>query len=100
MDNVCHTLIGAALGESGMKRWTRYGNATLMIAANLPDIDVAVFATRVPSVSFRRGWPHGVLADLLLPIALATVVMAFDRIRRGQPLGVAPTNVGAGQRAR
>src|SRR5688572_20546197 len=39
MDNVCHTLVGAALGEAGLKQRTRYGNVTLMIAANLPDID-------------------------------------------------------------
>ena len=37
-----------------------------MIASNLPDIDVLIFATGTPSVAFRRGWTHGVLADLLL----------------------------------
>ena len=55
MDNLCHTLVGAALGEAGLKRQTRFGNATLMIASNLPDIDVLVFATSTPSVAFRRG---------------------------------------------
>ena len=67
MDNLCHTLIGAALGEAGLKRTTRFGNATLMIASNLPDVDVLVFATATPSVAFRRGWTHGILADALLP---------------------------------
>src|SRR5881394_3148301 len=80
MDNLCHTLIGAALGEAGLKRWTRYGSATLMIASNLPDIDVAVMATNVPSVAFRRGWTHGVLADALLPIVLAASVVLFHRL--------------------
>ena len=55
MDNVCHTLVGAAFGEAGLKRRTRFGGATLMIAANLPDLDVLVFTTDVPSVAFRRG---------------------------------------------
>ena len=54
MDNLCHTLIGAALGEAGLKRTTRFGNATLMIASNLPDVDVLVFATATPSVAFRK----------------------------------------------
>ena len=79
MDNVCHTLVGAAFGEAGLKRRTRFGNATLMIAANLPDLDVLVFATDVPSVFFRRGWTHGTLAQLLLPIALTMVMVAVGR---------------------
>src|SRR6478672_8431069 len=81
MDNLCHTLIGAALGEAGLKRTTRFGNATLMIASNLPDVDVLVFATATPSVAFRRGWTHGILADALLP-PLLTAVMLFVASRR------------------
>jgi inner membrane protein len=81
MDNLCHTLVGAALGEAGLKRRTRFGNATLMIASNLPDIDVLVFATGTPSVAFRRGWTHGILADALLP-PLLTGVMLFVASRR------------------
>ncbi len=80
MDNVCHTLVGAAFGEAGLKRRTRFGHATLMIAANLPDLDVLVFATDVPSVAFRRGWTHGTLAQLLLPIALAAVMVVVGRV--------------------
>src|SRR6187401_3026759 len=74
MDNVCHTLVGAALGRAGLSRRTRFGAATLMIAANLPDLDVLVFATGTPPVAFRRGWTHGVVAQLLLPIALTAAV--------------------------
>jgi inner membrane protein len=81
MDNLCHTLVGAALGEAGLKRRTRFGNATLMIASNLPDIDVLVFATGTPSVAFRRGWTHGILADALLP-PLLTGVILFVASRR------------------
>ena len=79
MDNVCHTLVGAAMAEAGLKRRTRYGAAALMIAANLPDLDVLVFATDTPSVSFRRGWTHGVLAQALLPVALTLAVTACAR---------------------
>jgi inner membrane protein len=89
MDNVCHTLIGAALGESGLKQRTRLGNATLMIAANLPDLDVLVFATDTPSVAFRRGWTHGILAQALLPILLTAAIWLFARGtvgRRDPPL--------------
>ena len=88
MDNLCHTLVGAACGEAGLKRRTRFGAATLMIAANLPDVDVLVFATEVPPVAFRRGWTHGTLAQALLPVAFTVLLLAVDRVwrsRRGAP---------------
>jgi inner membrane protein len=77
--------VGAALGETGLKRRTRFGNATLMIASNLPDIDVLVFASSTPSVAFRRGWTHGVLAQALLPIVLTAIVVAVARRRPARP---------------
>jgi inner membrane protein len=81
MDNLCHTLVGAALGEAGLKRRTRCGALTLMIASNLPDLDVLVFATSTPAIAFRRGWTHGILAQALLPLALAAVMTAIGRWR-------------------
>lgn len=90
MDNLCHTLVGAALGEAGLKRRTRYGNATLMVTANLPDIDVLVFATHVPAIGFRRGWTHGILAQILLPIIWTAIVVIFDRWRRPRARHGAP----------
>jgi inner membrane protein len=86
MDNLCHTLVGAALGRAGLGRRSRFGTATLMIASNLPDIDVLVFATGMPAVAFRRGWTHGVLAQAVLPIAL-TAVMAVVASRRAPANG-------------
>src|SRR5262245_22854613 len=82
MDNLCHTLTGAALGEAGLKRRTSYGNATLMIAANLPDIDVLIFLTGSTGFAFRRGWTRGILAQALLPLVLASVMWGIGRARR------------------
>jgi inner membrane protein len=82
MDNVCHTLVGAACGAAGLNRRTRFGAAALMISANLPDIDVLVFATSTPWIEFRRGWTHGIAAQLLLPVALTAVLMLLDRFKR------------------
>jgi inner membrane protein len=84
MDNICHTLVGAAFGEAGLKRQTRFGNATLMIAANLPDVDVLVFASSLPAVAFRRGWTHGILAQALLPIALTAAMLGVNRLFPGR----------------
>ena len=79
MDNLCHTLVGAAMGYAGLRRKTRFANATLMIAANLPDLDVLVLATDTPSIEFRRGWTHGVAAQLLLPLVLTAIVVMIGR---------------------
>lgn len=81
MDNVCHTLVGAAFGEAGLKYRTRFGAAALMISANISDVDVLVFATGTPPVSFRRGITHGVIAQILLPIVLTGIFMAIARLR-------------------
>src|SRR5918999_1544469 len=79
MDNVCHTLVGAALAEAGLKRRTALGAATLMIGANFPDIDV--FAVPLGhSVDFRRGWTHGVLALVVLPFLLTAIMVTWDRL--------------------
>jgi inner membrane protein len=81
MDNVCHTLVGAAIGRAGLGQRTRFGSVALMVAANLPDLDVLVFATDVPSVAFRRGWTHGTLAQVCLPFALTGVFYLIDRMK-------------------
>lgn len=82
MDNLCHTLVGAALAQTGLKRRTRYGMATLLIGANLPDVDALtyVFGGGVTALSFRRGWTHGVLAVLVLPLALTGLVWVWHRL--------------------
>jgi inner membrane protein len=41
-----------------------------------------VFATSLPWIEFRRGWTHGILAQLTLPIAWTGLVWLFDRVRR------------------
>lgn len=79
MDNVCHTLVGLALGQAGLKHKTALAMPTLAIAANLPDIDVLVFATGVPSVAFRRGITHGVPAQVLLSASLAGLMWLLAR---------------------
>jgi inner membrane protein len=89
MDNLCHTLTGAAFAEAGLKQYTRFGTAALVIAANLPDLDVLAFLTSTPPVAIRRGWTHGVLAQALLPLILTGLFVLIDRSRSPNP----PTNL-------
>jgi inner membrane protein len=79
VDNVCHTLVGVAFGQAGLKRKTALAMPTLAIAANLPDLDVLVFLTDTPSVAFRRGITHGAPAQILLPIAFAGAMWLIGR---------------------
>ena len=55
---------------------------TLVVANNLPDVDVAVFATDTLAMSFRRGWTHGLPAQVTLPIVLTAIVVVCDRVFR------------------
>ena len=90
MDNLCHSLVGMALSRAGLHKRTALATSTLVIANNLPDIDVGVFATNTLAMSFRRGWTHGVVAQLTLPIALTGAMLVYDRYRKkpssGEPV--------------
>jgi inner membrane protein len=82
MDPVCHTLVGASLSATGLGRTTRFGCATLLVAANLPDIDAAAyFLSDTTAYAFRRGITHGLPALVVLPVALAAAVKAIDGLR-------------------
>ena len=80
VDNLTHTLMGAAIGKTGLARRSSLGMGTLMIASNFPDIDVAVFLTPTLAMSFRRGWTHGVLAQAVLPPLLGLIMFGYDRL--------------------
>jgi inner membrane protein len=82
LDPVAHTLFGAALAESGLRRRSRYATVTLLVGANLPDVDVlAGLWGDDAELHFRRGWTHGVLAMLVLPLLLALGVALWHRWR-------------------
>jgi inner membrane protein len=83
VDNLCHSLVGAALGEAGLKKRTALATATLVIGANLPDVDVfSYFWGADTALGFRRGWTHGVLALVIWPFVLTGIMMLWDRFVR------------------
>lgn len=86
MDNLTHSLVGALFGQMGLKRRTGLAMPTLIIAANLPDIDATCTVFGMRSLEMRRGLTHGPIALLLLPIVLAAAMLAWDRWqeRRGR----------------
>ena len=88
MDNLCHSLVGAALAATGLRRRTRYATAALVIGANFPDLDApAAFVTY--GLSLRRGITHGIPALIVLPLVLTGLLLLWARLR-GAREGVVP----------
>ena len=87
LDNLTHSLAGAVLGQMGLKKKTGLGMATLIIAANIPDIDaVATLLDGVQHLAIRRGITHGPIAMLILPLLLTGIMIWFDawQTKRGK----------------
>jgi inner membrane protein len=94
IDPVCHTLVGAALARSGLGQRTALGTATLLIGANLPDIDVLAYLDGpAADLAFRRGWTHGIPALVVLPFLLTGAIVGFDRMVRRVGRAVLPSGV-------
>ena len=86
------------MARSGLGRRTALGTATLLIGANLPDVDVLAYLDGpAADLSFRRGWTHGVLALVVLPFVLTAAVLMLDRLVRRAARAVLPSGVKPGQ---
>ena len=98
MDNLTHTLVGLALADAGRKRTSRLGTAVVVVGANLPDLDALIYLAGSSSdaLAFRRGWTHGVLAMVALPLLLTAAALGWSRLtarRRGRAPAV-PVSAG------
>lgn len=87
MDPLTHTLVGASLAQTRLGRLgalpRRLAAGTLILGANLPDVDAAAYFVGSDfALEHRRGWTHGVLAAVVLPLVLAGLALAWDRLRR------------------
>jgi len=86
MDNFTHSLVGWALGQTGLKRKSRKGLAALILGANMPDIDVFFGWAPWEPLAMHRGFTHGLVGGvLLMPPMLAGLLWLLDRwqLRRG-----------------
>ncbi|MEI6666829.1 MAG: metal-dependent hydrolase [Acidobacteriota bacterium] len=92
MEPLAHTLAGACLAETGLKRLTPLATSTLVIAANLADLDGACYLHSADlAFGLRRGLTHGALAWVVLPALLAAAMLGIDRhVRRRRHPDCAP----------
>jgi inner membrane protein len=80
VDNLTHSLFALTLANSGLRRAGRGATVTLVIASNIPDIEVVTRLTggRVGYLAAHRGPSHGPLG---LGLALATGVLVWLALR-------------------
>ena len=68
MDNFTHSLAGWALGQAGLKRCSGLAVPTLIIAANLPDIDAvaALMGVLIPMSLFKLDRDQAMGASVMI----------------------------------
>ena len=90
MDNLCHSLAGAAIAQTGFAK--RFPHATLLcvVGANIPDVDASAYlwGDSLTALQFRRGWTHGVPALGLWTLLLTGLCWWWHR-QRSRRSGVA-----------
>jgi inner membrane protein len=91
MDNLTHSFAGALLAQMGLKKLSGRATSTLVIAANIPDIDAVTTLLGRQSLILRRGLTHGPIALALLPLILTGLVLLWNRWRPvDQPIRLWP----------
>jgi inner membrane protein len=81
MDNLTHSFAGALLAQMGLKKLSGRATSTLVIAANIPDIDAVASLLGTESLAVRRGLTHGPIALAILPLLLTGLVLLWNRWR-------------------
>jgi membrane-bound metal-dependent hydrolase YbcI (DUF457 family) len=81
MENLTHTLLGLALAKAGLERATPLATTTLVIASNLPDVDVLaqLHNGTFSYLDYHRGFTHSFVGLALLAVALTFVLTYADR---------------------
>ncbi len=83
MDNLTHTLTGLMMSRCGLgKTLPRGGPVLLMLAANVPDIDVfASLGNPVKYLEVHRGYTHSLALSPLVALLPLLVVCLFTKTR-------------------
>jgi inner membrane protein len=85
LDNLTHSLVGAAMGRMGLKRLSPRTMPALIIAANLPDIDSFVAPLfGVEPIAAHRGFTHGIGGLVTMPFLSVAIIWIWERLRPGK----------------
>src|SRR5271168_428266 len=88
LDNITHSLTGLALSRAGLNRLTPQATAILVLAANIPDIDVVSSAGG--SLAYLHYHRHLTHALSMAPgMALLPVLLVWAVVRKPMAWGMA-----------
>ncbi|PYV17977.1 MAG: hypothetical protein DMG21_06485 [Acidobacteria bacterium] len=95
MDNVAHTLTAVALSQAGFNRKTRFATLALILAANIPDVDIVTsFASSATYLKYHRGLTHSILgATVLAGIVTAVIYLWGGRAAPPKKKDAAPLDL-------
>jgi inner membrane protein len=80
MDNPTHTAVAFFLSRIGPGRWSPYATPIILVAANLPDIDiVSWFGGGLNYLHFHRNLTHAIAAMPLIALAAVGIVRLIAR---------------------
>lgn len=83
MDNLTHTAAGLFLCRAGLNRWTPLAAPVLILAANIPDIDIlSASGGSVAYLHYHRHFTHSLLG---MPV-MALLAVAIVRLIARRPL--------------
>src|SRR4051812_45566251 len=88
MDPLTHLLTGAAISRAGLNRNTALATATIVLAAEFPDVDIILNAFGpVTGFAHHRGFTHTLIGLLFNSAAVLLMVWLWDRFirRRKRP---------------
>jgi inner membrane protein len=84
MDNITHTLTAVAISHAGFIRKTRFATAAVVVAANLPDIDIIWGRMgTIDYIKYHRGITHSILGGIVL--GFLTGLIAYELGRHLRP---------------
>ena len=80
MDNLTHSAIGLFLSRIGLGRWSPRGTAIVVLAANIPDIDVVASAGGALNyLDYHRNLTHSLLLMPVMALAAVAIVRLVGR---------------------
>jgi membrane-bound metal-dependent hydrolase YbcI (DUF457 family) len=81
MDNLTHSLFGATLARTPLGRAGRGTTAALIIASNVPDLDIVTTAGgSISYLQWHRGPTHGPIGIVALGLVTAAIVSGAYRV--------------------
>jgi inner membrane protein len=80
MDNLTHTLVGVALSRSGLGKYCPRAGLLLIIAANIPDIDmISLIQGQLRSLEIHRGYTHSLIGLPFMALLAVALTALFSR---------------------